>query len=225
MQHIDKLDSTLGLPDEQLVVITTIHRTKGLEYDYVFIPSFQEGNMPCLYDSGLSVYDTRGIVKEPDPSETIESERRLCYVALTRARKAVYIGVNRPPKGGKQEESSVQLPSRFLDEMELSAVKPLMDALQDTLTTGRSQQRLVELAQRYRNNHRLLSSLQDAYLRHIPGEELRTSHSEHCEGRGRTSFCLLSRLLIGTTDQRAETNTGRGDLVTYPHRPTTAVLI
>lgn len=173
VQHVERLDSTLGMPDEKLIEITTIHRTKGLEYDYVFIPSLQEGYMPCLYGSEISVYDKQGIVKEPDPSETIENERRLCYVAITRAKKAVYIGVNYPPIGGNQTESSVKLPSRFLDEMELPAVRPLTDALHQALTTGREQYRLVELAHEHRNNYKLLGTLQDAYLRHILNEGLR----------------------------------------------------
>lgn len=173
VKHIEKLDSTLGLQDEQLVVITTIHRVKGLEYDYVFVPSMQEGNMPCLIGDGLKIYDTKGIIKEPDPSETIENERRLCYVALTRARKAVFIGTSSPPERGKQAKSSMPLPSRFLDEMELPAVKPLMEALRNTLVTGRAQRTLIKLAQRHDNNYKLLSSLQDGYLRHIPSEEVR----------------------------------------------------
>jgi hypothetical protein len=65
------------------------------------------------------------------------------------------------------------LPSRFLDEMELMVVKPLMDALRKTLTTGRAQKNLIKLAQRHHNNYKLLSSLQDGYLRHISIENVR----------------------------------------------------
>lgn len=175
VKHVEGLDSTLGMPDSQLVTITTVHRTKGLEYDYVFIPSLQEGYMPCLYASEISIYDTQGIVKEPDPSETIENERRLCYVAITRAKKAVYIGVNYPPEGGKQTQSSTQLPSRFLDEMELSVVRPLTSALYEAIVTGREYPELIALAQRHSNNHKLLSALQDSYLRHIPNDALRAA--------------------------------------------------
>ena len=115
LEHMKTLDSRQGAKEEELITMTTVHKTKGLEFDYVFIPSCQEGYMPCLLEERISTYDTAGDVKEAAPSDSIEGERRLFYVALTRARKAVYIGTKYPDEE-KEEEASI--PSRFITEMQ-----------------------------------------------------------------------------------------------------------
>lgn len=125
LAHIAKLDTTRGAPEEQQIVMTTVFRTKGLEYDYVIIPNCNEGYMPCLYGSDNLIYDKAGIVREPEPSESIENERRLFYVAITRARKAVYIGT-----GSFRPNSSSPKPSRFLDEIRYEPTRKIMSALQ-----------------------------------------------------------------------------------------------
>lgn len=61
---------------EQGVNIQTMHSSKGLEWDYVFIPDFDEGMIPHKRSRSL---------------EMIEEERRLLYVAITRARKGLYL--------------------------------------------------------------------------------------------------------------------------------------
>ncbi len=75
--------------------ISTFHQSKGLEYDCVFLPDVTEGNIP----TGLSVTDCN-----------IEEERRLFYVAMTRAKEKLFIYTI------KNEESGGALPSRFLAE-------------------------------------------------------------------------------------------------------------
>lgn len=61
------------------VTLTTVHRAKGLEWPVVFLPTLAEGHMPYL--SG----------REDEPLRALESERRLLYVALTRAQKQLFI--------------------------------------------------------------------------------------------------------------------------------------
>ena len=62
----------------RVVLVTTIHQAKGLEYDFVFIPSMIEGSLPLL---------PRGLLPNSlEYCEHLEEERRLCYVAFTRAR-------------------------------------------------------------------------------------------------------------------------------------------
>ena len=57
--------------DENYVKLMTIHSSKGLEFDYVFLVGMEEGLFPSIsFDS---------------PEDEIEEERRLCYVAITRA--------------------------------------------------------------------------------------------------------------------------------------------
>ncbi|MFQ7062001.1 MAG: 3'-5' exonuclease [[Clostridium] leptum] len=54
-----------------------MHSAKGLEFPVVFLPGFEEGIFPGLQ----AIYD---------PNE-IQEERRLCYVAITRAKESLYL--------------------------------------------------------------------------------------------------------------------------------------
>jgi len=133
IQYLKTLDPTLGLDEEKVITMTTVHRTKGLEYDYVFIPACVEGHMPVHLVDDVGVYDTTGQVPEHPPSPPLESERRLFYVAVTRAIKHVYIGTSMPPSAGQQSQSSTPLPSRFLEEIQLDPTKVLLAAFQKAL--------------------------------------------------------------------------------------------
>lgn len=84
------------------VSLATIHNTKGLEFDRVFVTGVEENLLPS------------------QRTEDIEEERRLFYVAVTRARRALYIttAANRF-RYGHNETSS---PSRFLEEIDRDAV-------------------------------------------------------------------------------------------------------
>ncbi len=79
-----------GLADPELL---TMHAAKGLEFDYVFLPDLNEGVIP---------------VRRAVSRGTVEEERRLFYVAMTRARKKLYLYYLR----GTRENP--RLPSRFL---------------------------------------------------------------------------------------------------------------
>src|SRR3990172_23372 len=52
VQLVEKLDPTRGEPEEKQIVMTTVFRTKGLEYDFVIIPNCEEGYIPCLFGTG-----------------------------------------------------------------------------------------------------------------------------------------------------------------------------
>ena len=125
LERMKHLDATQGAKASAQITMTTIHKTKGLEFDYVFIPSCQEGYMPCLFDTPIATYDTDNPEHTAPHSASIESERRLFYVAITRARKAVYIGTSHPPSlqvghaggGETSEEISSSMPSRFISEI------------------------------------------------------------------------------------------------------------
>ncbi|MCX8062596.1 MAG: ATP-dependent helicase, partial [Anaerolineales bacterium] len=136
LAHIAKMDTTRGAPEDQQIVMTTVFRTKGLEYDYVIIPNCNEGYMPCLYGSDNRIFDKQGIVREPEPSEALENERRLFYVAITRARNAVYIGT-----GSYRQNSQSPKHSRFLDEIRYEPTLKIMSALQQ-YASGKREARL-----------------------------------------------------------------------------------
>ncbi len=88
--------------DTKFVSIMTIHAAKGLEFKTVFIVGVEEGFIPLM--SALF------------SSADIEEERRLFYVAITRAKEKLYILYTRERmKWGKIQKST---PSRFLDEID-----------------------------------------------------------------------------------------------------------
>lgn len=99
-----ELDQTLLEEEENdpdRVTLITMHNTKGLEFDRVFITGMEEGLFP------------RG--DEFAEEEEIEEERRLFYVSITRARKELFFtSTRRRMLYGRTEE---RYPSRFLDEL------------------------------------------------------------------------------------------------------------
>ncbi|SHI31903.1 DNA helicase-2 / ATP-dependent DNA helicase PcrA [Mesonia phycicola] len=89
-------------PDEDRVALMTIHLAKGLEFPYVYIVGLEED----LFPSGMSM-NTRS---------ELEEERRLFYVALTRAEKQAYLTyVQSRFRWGKLIDAE---PSRFIDEID-----------------------------------------------------------------------------------------------------------
>jgi superfamily I DNA/RNA helicase len=95
-----------GLPviNRSGVRVMTIHASKGLEFDHVFVAGLEEGMLPfTLYDE--SIADSR-----------IEEERRILYVAMTRARKG--LNLSRARSRNFRGRILSGGPSRFLGELE-----------------------------------------------------------------------------------------------------------
>lgn len=92
---------------EARVTLMTMHSAKGLEFPLVFIVGLEEGLFP----------HSRAATSEDD----LEEERRLCYVAITRAQQQLYIthAMQRRIFG----EESITEPSRFLNELPLELVQ------------------------------------------------------------------------------------------------------
>lgn len=84
------------------VKLMTIHTSKGLEFPYVFLCGFTEGVLP----SAMSIKERR--------AKAIEEERRLTYVAITRAEKAFYMTES---EGFNFNTGLNKYPSRFLFEI------------------------------------------------------------------------------------------------------------
>jgi DNA helicase-2/ATP-dependent DNA helicase PcrA len=85
----------------------TVHAAKGLEFDCVFITDLEEG----LFPSERSIQDIDGL----------EEERRLMYVAITRARKRLYLSHSQTRLLHGQTRYNVR--SRFFDELPEGALK------------------------------------------------------------------------------------------------------
>ena len=103
LEHISLVMDADGGAESEAVSIMTMHSAKGLEFDTVFLPGWEEGLFPSqrtLDDQGRA---------------GLEEERRLAHVALTRARRRarIYFSSNRRMHG----LWSTNLPSRFLDEL------------------------------------------------------------------------------------------------------------
>ena len=92
---------------QDAVQLMTVHASKGLEFDAVFIGGLEEGLFP--HDNALSDRDG------------LEEERRLMYVAITRARKRLYLSHSQTRLLHGQTRYNVR--SRFLDELPTESLK------------------------------------------------------------------------------------------------------
>jgi DNA helicase-2/ATP-dependent DNA helicase PcrA len=100
LQQISLYTQQDDLRDESVITLMTLHNAKGLEYETVFVVGCEDGSFPhmkALEEGGE------------------EEERRLCYVAITRARSRLYMTWTRERSlFGRSERN---LPSRFVDEL------------------------------------------------------------------------------------------------------------
>ena len=103
LEHVSLVMDTDSQEDLEAVSLMTLHSAKGLEFDTVFLPGWEEGLFP--HQRSLDEGGRAGL----------EEERRLAYVGITRARQRCYISFvqNRRIHGLWQSS----LPSRFVDEL------------------------------------------------------------------------------------------------------------
>jgi DNA helicase II / ATP-dependent DNA helicase PcrA len=103
LEHISLVMDRDGGADDDAVSLMTLHSAKGLEFENVFLPGWEEGLFPSQ-----RTLDEQG-------RAGLEEERRLAHVGLTRARRRakLYFATNRRIHG----TWSTTIPSRFLDEL------------------------------------------------------------------------------------------------------------
>ena len=108
LENIALASSQDEIKDAEKVKMMTIHTAKGLEFKYVFVVGVCERIFPSQ----------RTMLENPHIG--LEEERRLCYVAFTRAKKCLYVTCNRDYSYVSQGPSE---PSRFFKEAGLSFYK------------------------------------------------------------------------------------------------------
>jgi DNA helicase-2/ATP-dependent DNA helicase PcrA len=104
-----------GIGNSQ-VKLMTLHRSKGLEFPVVFLVGLSQGLLP---HQKSFVYDNGDLILE-----SIEEERRLCYVGMTRAQERLYLSSIAEYQGKKIQKSV------FLREIMLSAREPELTIVQ-----------------------------------------------------------------------------------------------
>ena len=114
--------------ETNVVTLMTVHAAKGLEFDYVFVIGMEEGLFPHLNSM---------------ETEDLEEERRLCYVAITRAKKKLWL-INAKSRMiyGKHDN---YFPSRFISEIPDEYLEKDENKKQVTSFTSDEEYRLGEI--------------------------------------------------------------------------------
>src|SRR5471030_1699971 len=103
LEHVALLTDNAEKAGSDMVSIMTLHAAKGLEFDTVFLPGWEEGLFP-----NQRALDENG-------NKGLEEERRLAYVGLTRARRRAIVSHAAHRRIFANWQSSI--PSRFIEEL------------------------------------------------------------------------------------------------------------
>ena len=114
LEHISLVTSADEDRTDNKVSLMTLHAAKGLEYDFVFLPGWEEGLFP--HQKTIDESGNKGI----------EEERRLAYVGLTRAKKIINISTSMSRRFQNNWIPSLQ--SRFIEELDQNIIKTVNHA-------------------------------------------------------------------------------------------------
>jgi DNA helicase-2/ATP-dependent DNA helicase PcrA len=109
LEHVSLIMDNAAEAGGDMVNLMTLHSAKGLEFDTVFLPGWEEGLFPnqrAIEENGLAA---------------LEEERRLAYVGLTRARDRAYVSFAANRRIHGQWQNTIR--SRFVDELPLDHVE------------------------------------------------------------------------------------------------------
>ena len=152
LAHLKTLKQQAGERAGHGVLLSTIHRTKGLEWPVVILPGLQEKYLP---------YTPR---PQDNPRAFLESERRLLYVAMTRTRQQLHL-ITRPAGSARHLEGDLGR-SRFVDELCYDLSAALGEWLDQRSATDspifRSEQPLTPVAHRYAGREDVVLEGQEA---------------------------------------------------------------
>jgi DNA helicase-2/ATP-dependent DNA helicase PcrA len=109
LEHVSLVMDNDANSTDDGITLMTLHGAKGLEFDIVFLPGWEE-----------EIFPNRRALDEGGQA-SLEEERRLAYVGVTRARKKVFVSFAANRRVYNQWQAS--LPSRFVDELPPDAVE------------------------------------------------------------------------------------------------------
>lgn len=108
----EHVDDTLGITESE-VIVSTIHKSKGLEWNTVYVPLMMKGSFPYLGGgSGIPLPEALRTHTTSPADERMAEERRLMYVAATRARRTLILSY-----ADRAKSSVPRKPSQFIDEL------------------------------------------------------------------------------------------------------------
>ncbi|HWT19381.1 MAG TPA: UvrD-helicase domain-containing protein, partial [Variovorax sp.] len=107
--------------DQNVVTLSTLHASKGLEWPHVMLIGVTEGLLPFKLEDD----NGRQLQVSDDTLQRLQEERRLMYVGITRARQTLAVSTLKRRKKGR--ETIMGVPSRFIAEMKLSEARSQED--------------------------------------------------------------------------------------------------
>lgn len=127
LAHVALFSNSDVQPEHDKVKLMTVHTSKGLEFPYVFICGLNEGIFPS---------------RKTRTREGMEEERRLAFVAMTRAKKRLYLSEAR----GRNLDGSPRYPSRFILDIDQNLLEYAQKPEEGLIKEARE---YIELSSRY----------------------------------------------------------------------------
>lgn len=159
MEHVSLVMDNDSVTDSNKVMLMTLHSAKGLEFDTVFLPGWEETLFP--HQKSL----------EEGGSDSLEEERRLAYVAITRAKQNLYITLAHSRRLYGQWQNNE--PSRFINEIPTDCLN-ISNQMSQCYSGGSSYGNYGRSYNGYRQNYNRRKpafSTKPSYQRYEPQEE------------------------------------------------------
>ncbi len=160
VDDLDRRAAEQHAPVAEGVTVATLHAAKGLEWDAVFVVGAHEGTLPIVY---------------ADTPASVEEERRLLYVGMTRARRSLAVSWARARNPGGR---GTRKPSRFLDGLrpQVASDEPRQSRSSKKSTCRVCRQPLTTVAERKIGRHEgCVSSYDEALFERLRDWRKRTA--------------------------------------------------